>query len=193
MGEGLRHTAVHNGKGRAYPGEDASNAAVELYGLNAGARENVSVSHWKFKLENAGGRALFEQCQVLDESGSVIASEYRDDLQAGLGRRYLVRRGQDIQVEFTYENTGKSVQEIAISYRLSTNDLITMFDPEIGFDSWMRLGRNSVYEKAYPVTIPEDLVVGQEYFIGVWVDANEEVDEHNENDNKTYLVIRIVE
>ncbi|MDP7032987.1 MAG: matrixin family metalloprotease [Planctomycetota bacterium] len=194
MGQGFRHTGVNAGKARCYPGEDASHAAVELYGLDCRAKENLSVTHWKYSGKaNDDGYAVSVQCKVYDECGHVLGSEDRDSSQEKLGRRFLVSRGQSVQVEFTRENTGKSAQEVRISYLLSEDDDINAWDREIAFVDGVCFERDSVDTQKTMIQLPHDLEVGKEYFLGVWVDSEGAVDEHNEKDNWTYLVIRVKE
>lgn len=104
-------------------------------------------------------------------------------------RRYLVDKGQTVQVEFTYENNGKTTQDASVGYYLSGNDKITTGDLQIGTASF-ELGRNSVHTTRVSVKIPVFVPAGDLY-VGAIIDWNNQIDEMSAANNATYIPIRV--
>ncbi|MCU7936798.1 MAG: matrixin family metalloprotease [Candidatus Thiodiazotropha sp. (ex Dulcina madagascariensis)] len=131
MGRGREHVHANCSQARAYLGEDASDGAVHLYGANPAAGEDVGVVHWKWLSRVEFGDADFSdhtRTRIHPVSEPIIVW-YEDDEP-----NYLLRNGQTIDVEFTFENNGGSRQAyVAVGFYLSSNDCITdWFDRRIG-------------------------------------------------------------
>ena len=99
-------------------------------------------------------------------------------------------RAPRVRPEFEYENSGLSPQTVRIGFYISTNDFITTADRLIGTRS-IKLVRNDTITLTYEVTIPDDLISGQTYWLGVVIDDLGTVAEFHEGNNATYIPIRI--
>ena len=106
-------------------------------------------------------------------------------------RSYVVPPGETVRVEFTFENNGESYQAgVAVGYYVSTNNFISTGDRLIGTSS-VSMGRADVFTRYDLVTIPLDLNVGQDYYLGVIVDYTGTVTETAEVNNQAYHAFRI--
>jgi len=183
MGIDFEHIHANGSLARAYLGEDAADGAVFLYGLRSPRLEDVGVVHWKYS-GASGEYSDHEKTRLLDAGGAALSAF--DD--AG-ETRFRVNRGQRVQAEFTYENNGASQQDnVQVGFFVSTNDLITTADRRIAGTS-LNLGRGNVFTHRVTVTIPNDLVSGQRYWLGVIVDEGGRISEAAEWNNATYLPI----
>lgn len=183
MGEDYTHIHTNAGVARSYPGEDASSGAIALYGTYSPPINDLSVVHWKWS--SAGGEySRHTRTQMYNSSGTLLSS-FND---AG-ERRYRVSRGQQVQVELTYENNGATTQTVNVGHYISTNDNITTTDTLIRQGSFT-LVRNTPYTTRDTVTIPSNLASGN-YYIGAIVDRTGVVSEQYENNNSTYIAIRV--
>ncbi len=187
MGQDWNHIHANNGIVRHYVGEDAGHGAVHLYGRTKTTHKNdVAVTHWKYR--DAGGEySRHEPCRVYHNDNTAVA---REDFNGF--KRYLVKAGQTYKAEFTFENNGYYDQSgVNVAHYISTNDNITTADTRIRTGT-MTLNRNKVYTTTHTVSIPADLTVGQTYYLGVIVDYTGSITEFAENNNSTYLPIRII-
>jgi matrixin len=187
MGNAWTHVHVNQSTADAYVGEDASNGAVSLYGLAAAAGEELSVSHWKYDAVATGASdySHHRRVELFDGSGKPLTGTTIEDGAT----RYDVTSGQTIQVEFTYENSGASLQTPQVDLVLSENNWITIFD------TWLAthhpvLGRNSVYTHCYTVTLPGGLTPGFKW-IGAVIDPANVINEVDETDNATWIPINV--
>lgn len=183
MGEDFTHLHTNAGVAKTYPGEDASNGAVFLYGLFSTPLNDLSVSHWKLS-GKTGGYSLHGRTQIFDTSEAVLSS-YNDAGEP----RYYVNRGQQVQVELTYENNGAEKKTVNFGHYISTNQDITTFDTLIR-ESSLTLGRDTPLTTRHIVTIPSSLAPGK-YYIGAIVDKNNVVSEQDETNNSTYIAIEV--
>ena len=185
MGIDFQHIHVNGSTARAYIGEDASDGAVFLYGPNSSANEDVAVVHWKYS-GASGEYSTHTKTQLFDTLGAVLSS-FADAGET----RYRVKRGQQVQAEFTYENNGKNTQaNVKVGFYISTNDFISTFDQRIG-GMTVTLSRDNVFTTRATVTIPSNLTVGQNYWLGVIIDEDGKISEIVEWNNATYIPIRI--
>lgn len=189
MGSDFNHLSTNGAVARAYVGEDASDGAVFLYGLRSPPVQDVGVVHWKYKgvLDGQPEYSAHERTELYDASG--VALDFFIDL---IGEpRYIVDPGL-VQTEFTYENNGASVQnDIKVGYYISTDATITTLDRRIREVTFEQLARANVDTRRISVIIPDDLVSGQNYWLGAIVDDDDSVDEVIEWNNATYIGIRV--
>jgi hypothetical protein len=184
MGQDWTHIHANGGTASAYPGEDASDGAVFLYGLASPGREDVGVVHWKY-LGTSGEYSTHQRTELYSSSGAVLPS-----VIAGGEPRYTVNLGQTVQTEFSYENNGASFQNGSMGYYVSTNNLITTLDRYIGSGTFS-LGRADVLTTKIPIQIPSDLISGQDYWLGVIMDETDSIGEAVEWNNATYTAIHV--
>ena len=184
MGDSHRHLCANGSTVRAYPGEDASDGAVELYGLAASRPEDVGISHWR-RVGRNGEYSSHDKVRVFREDGTVAE---RVGVNGEWG--YEVEAGERIRVEFAIENNGSTTQRPRIRYYGSTNDFISTGDTLLA-SGRPTVSRNTVYMRRQTVTVPSSLSSGQEYFIGAILDYDSAIAESNENNNRTYIGLRI--
>lgn len=187
MGQAREHLHTNCSEARAYLGEDASDGAVFLYGANASSGEDVGVVHWKWNREVAFGGTGYDYSDHtrtrIHPVSEPIISWFEDEEPI-----YLIRNGQTIEVEFTFENNGNSRQRhVPIGFYLSTNACITdYYDQRIG-GFVADLGRNQVWTTTRRITLPDDLEGSRYYYIGAIIDELDDLDEFNEENNATYI------
>jgi hypothetical protein len=105
--------------------------------------------------------------------------------------RYLVSRGSQVKLELTYENNGRSTfTDVKVSYYVSTIDLITTSDREIGSRTISSLGRSDVMTDFKTLTIPSNLDSGRDYWIGAVINPTSSFGESLRTNNATYVGIR---
>lgn len=183
MGQDWTHIHTNNGTATSYQGEDASNGAVFLYGLHSTPLEDLSVAHWKWS-GSSGEYSTHTRTQMYNTSGGVL-SYFTNDGET----TYNVNKGQQVQLELTYENNGANTKTVQVGYYISTNDFITTADIYIGEGTYT-LGRNTPFTDRTTLTIPNTLTSGK-YYIGAIVDKNNVVSEQYEYNNATYIPIKV--
>lgn len=169
----------------AYMGEDANYGLLQLYGQNSGNVQDLGVVHWKYD-GASGAYSSHIKTKLYNSSGvelpySTVNGE----------RRYNVNKGQLVRLELTYENNGESSQVPAINYYVSTNSLITTADTLLASTSFTLNPEGNVYTSSRSLTIPNNLNSNQDYWIGAIIDPNNVISEVEENNNATYLPIRV--
>jgi hypothetical protein len=187
MGEDWTHVNGGIGALLFYPGEDACDGAVFLYGLDSPRREDVSVTHWK-RLSSDGEYSLHDRTFLLKADGSkadLVADSSDDPI-------YKVTKGHNFLLQLTFENNGASVQEPLVEYWVSEG----LFGSSTSLGSNRpRISRDKVYTtdatNSKQITIPTTLTSGEDYYIFVYVNADNAIDEVNYYNNWTYLRIRI--
>ncbi|WP_237154245.1 hypothetical protein [Oryzibacter oryziterrae] len=184
MGADFEHIHVNGSTATAYLGEDAADGAVFLYGTRSETWEDLGVVHWKFA-GASGEYSDHDKTQMFNSSNAVLAT-----VNVAGETGYRVNRGQAVKAEFTYENNGKSTKTVNIGYYVSTNDTITTGDTKIGSVS-MTLSRGDVYTSRTQLTIPSNLSLNTNYWIGAIIDDNNAVTEKVETNNATYIPIRV--
>lgn len=185
MGRAWTHVNANNGTIHFYPGEDACNGAVFLYGLDNVHREDVSVTHWK-RTGYDGEYSVHSRTEILNTSNSPlkIHSGTEDDPV------YEVTLGQQVDFQFQFENSGATTQNPLSGFYLSENNNITTSDRLLATRT-PSIGRNTTYLTTQRLTIPNDLNRGQTYYLGVIVDKDDTVNEVNEDNNATYIGIYV--
>ncbi len=184
MGQDWTHLSLQGSECRAYPGEDASDGAVALYGRSAEVIEDVGVVHWR-RTGRSGEYSEHSRTRMFDAAGAALSFDMHDGQQ-----RYDVRPGQRVRVEFSYENNGETTQKANCRFFISTNDFISNYDRVIQ-TFWVRHPRNDVYTLTRTVTIPADLDVGRTYYLGVGVDYDNLIHEVTAANNHAYHIIDV--
>lgn len=192
MGTDWTHTHANGGTLRSYFGEDGAAGAVDLYGLASGVREDLSVSHWR-RSGSSGGYSVHSRVRIFTKDSNTVVPRVNitpPGFNAEPGFR--VNAGQTYDVEFTYENSGRSEQTTEVGFFISTDHTISATaDTRIGGLNHMTWGRNSVNTERWPVRIPSNLVSGRDYWLGVMIDEDETLNEIIESNNFSYIPIRI--
>lgn len=188
MGNAWTHVNVNLSTADAYAGEDAADGAVGLYGLKAAVGEDISVSHWKYDAVSTGGGEYSKhmRVQLYDTAGAPLTAG--TSIEGG-ALRYRLASSQQIQVEFTYENNGKTVQTPTVYLVLSDNNWITQFDTLLAVHT-PTIGRGDVYTHSYTVTLPAGLSSGNKW-IGAVLDPSGTIAENDETNNATWIPIEI--
>ena len=190
MGTDWNHVNAHADATHYYAGEDACDGAVSLYGLDSSHREDVSVTHWRYR-DSDGEYSVHYRTRVYKTDGTeaeVVTGSVRDD------RTYYVTMGHHVRVQFTYENSGASDQSPLVKYYLSTDDAWDTGDRLLGSNS-PSLSRNSVFtpgaSDCMEILIPTDLVAGRTYYILAVMDPDHAITEVNESNNVSYIRVQI--
>ena len=184
MGQDWDHIHANGSTARAYLGEDAANGAVILYGTTSGNMEDVALTHHKY-LGTSGEYSTHTPTRLYNSSGGNLSSFF-----SGGERVHRVNKGQTVQLELTAENNGKSFQSPKIRYYISTNNIISTADQNIGTGS-LNLTRNVPYTFKRTLTIPSSLNSGQNYWIGAVIDYDNAISESTGSNNATYIPIRV--
>lgn len=185
MGSDFEHIHVNGSTATAYIGEDAADGIVYLYGTRAPAWEDVAVVHWKYS--GPSGEYSDHTKTVIYNAGGAVLPTVNVAGETG----YRVNRGQTVRAEFTYENNGANTKNnIQTGYYISTNDTISTWDRNIGTGAW-NLSRGNVLTTTVNLVIPNDLVSGTNYWLGVVIDNNGAIPEAVETNNATYIPIRV--
>jgi hypothetical protein len=173
MGQDWTHLHAYGTGGTAYPGEDASDGAVNLYGVDPDQGEDLSVSHWKYR-DARNGYSRHQRTRILDA----------DDLELLPG--YRVDAGQEIHVELTLENNGVNDHaNVRVAYYLSSNTTLGLGDRLLGRDTF-DINRNSVFTPIVSLDLPADLAAGSRHYVLALVDDDDQVDEVFEDNNITF-------
>lgn len=178
MGEDWTHIHANGTTARAYPGEDASDGAIDLYG--SVSIQDLGVVHWKYDFAD-GEYSRHEHTKLYTSAGiaPLDSDPYGDWVE------YFAEPGDTIQVELSYENNGLSDQTVDVGIYLSDNNLITTSDDRLaGFST--TLGRGNVSTRKTVVTIPADQPTGV-YWIGAVIDEDGDVGEVTESNNATWI------
>lgn len=188
MGDANRHLNTNDGRVRFYPGEDAGDGQAFIYGdTQDGNAEDLGVSQWKYKGTN-GEYSTHTLGQVLNKSGKGVLSGYKFEGEL----RYEVEKGWIMRPEFTFENNGLNSQgPVSVGYYLSTNRRITTLDRQIRTVVFDNIGRKDASTIAHELVVPNDLVSGQTYWLGVIVDWQGQIAEYDESNNATYIPIYV--
>ncbi len=182
MGSDFTHLHTNSTTTDAYVGEDAGTAAVFLYGLWAGGPQDVALEHFKY-LGTSGEYSTHQFTQLFNTLGTLTINGMTG---------YYVRRGQTIQAEFTFENVGRTTaSNIPVRFYISTNDLISTSDTLIKQIS-VTLSRDTVSTWKYSVTIPSNLALNTNYFLGAYINPVGTISETDYSNNGTFLPIRVI-
>lgn len=183
MGADYEHIHVNGSTATAYPGEDAGDGAVFLYGLRPGPFEDLGVVHWKYS--GASGEYSDHTRTVLYDTGGATLP-YTTENEEPV---FFVSAGQTVQAEFTYENNGANAKNTDIGYYLSYDDYVTTGDRFLTWTS-VSLTRGDVLTSTYTLTIPSDLTPG-DYWLGAIIDDLSVIPENVEVNNATYIRFRV--
>jgi Matrixin./CARDB. len=169
-----------------YPGlgEDASTALYDMYGANSGNIEDLAVNHWRHT-GSSGGYATHGRTRLFTTGGSVVASTWVDDEPI-----YDVQPGSTYKVEFSFENNGENAQYIDAGFYISTNAFISTSDRLIRTKPMVLVRNASPSLRQSTITIPSDLTVNEDYYLGVRIDDGNILSEESETNNATYVGIR---
>ncbi len=195
MGQDWDHIHLNGNLCKAYFGEDAADGVVSLYGLDPEAGEDVSVSHFK-GIGWRGEYSMHGLTRMFDTTGTGPDDELNFTRVSTGGcftgeRKYEVKPGQELQVEFTYENNGSTTRTVDVGFYISDDNYIDTSDRLIE-TKHPTIGRDNVWEHIYTVTIPYDLIVDEDYYLGVIVDYTDSINEFFENDNAAYHTIKVI-
>lgn len=187
-----------------YIGEDAASGLIALYGLSKSAKEDVSVSHWRYgDKEDDGGGSHFSvhyRTRILDTDHHelpMLCPYAKPDLNGPLISAcpepvYEVIPGQHVKLELTYENAGKTTPlAVKVHYVLSADNVI-----DAG-DRLLKAAMLSFKRDSKPATLTTDIVIpnsvatGKDYWLGCIVDADDALDESFESNNAAYVGITV--
>ena len=200
MNDPYHHVHANGQFATAYPGEDAANGAVRLYGTHPSAGEDLSVSHWQ-DCGNAPPAGAVDpttlHCFVQMVDGANGRRLPRSVMRGDVFK-YDVRPGQNVGVEFVYENNGRSSHNAEVGFFISTGDAFTASGVNTRriAGTTVQLDRNAVAVRRHTFNFPTTdqlgraLVVGQTYYVGVVVDENNRVAEVSE-DNGSWIPVVI--
>lgn len=184
MGADYEHIHVNGWTATAYPGEDAGDGAVFLYGLRPGPFEDLGVVHWKYA-GASGEYSDHTRTVIYDVNGSVLPAVV---INNEIG--YSVSPGQTVQAEFTFENNGANTKNsVDVGYYLSTDEHVSVSDRFLTF-TYVSLTRGDVLTSTYSLVIPSDLPPGN-YWLGAIIDDLSIIPENVEVNNATYIPIRV--
>jgi hypothetical protein len=185
MGESWTHVNRNGDTLHFYPGEDASDGAVFLYGSVASGYQDVSVCHWKY-LGRDGEYSTHQRTKVYNSSGGNL------DVHPGTEEdpAYEVTKGTVVKPEFTFENNGRTTQTPLVGWYLSSNNTISTSDTLLTTSS-PEIGRNNVYVTNRSVTLPSNLTSGAYYWLGVVIDKDDTLSEVREANNATHIRIYV--
>jgi len=184
MGQDWDHIHANGSSATAYPGEDAVAGSVGVYGLTGGGFEDVALAHWRHT-GNSGAYSTHARTRMYNSSGGLLTN------LGGGEPRYRVAPGQQVRMELSAENLGKSGQSVQIGYYLSTNDYISTGDTFLGSQS-VTIYRNTVYTfNSTLLTIPGWVTPSGNYWVGAYIDYDNALGETTAANNATYTAIQI--
>jgi hypothetical protein len=184
MGQDWTHIHCNGQTCRSYVGEDAADGLVALYGVVSSGFEDLSVTLFKYT-GASGGYSQHGLCKMFSTAGAELAwASFNGQ------RRYNVNKGQQVKVEFTYENNGRSTQTRRAGFYLSSDSTITTADTLLATQNFT-LSRDGVFTSQTTLTIPSWLTSGTTYYLGVIIDDNAGLAEVDEANNAAYHIIRV--
>ena len=159
---------------------DTSEGLVVQYGLRAAALEDLSLYHWEWS-GASGGYSQHARTPLKSAAGVPLVP-----LGGGGEPRYSIAAGTTIQVRQTAENRGRTTQNVTIKWYVSTNDLITTADTVLATSS-INIARAFPFTWDRTVTLPNNLISGEDYWVGAIIDTAGVLAEHNEINNAIYV------
>jgi hypothetical protein len=164
MGLSWRHLWANGPDAQVYVGEALTAGLVDVYsGLGPPVLQtpDVSVSHWRYDSCAAGGYSEHRRTGIFGLSGDEL-----EQVEGELEPRFIAAAGQTIEVEFTFENQGNTLEEgVEVGVYYSTDDTVTTMDRRIG-STVFDFVRNDPDTRRIAVELPLDLPQGDGY-IGV--------------------------
>lgn len=183
MGDSWRHLHTNGSTTKSYFGEDAARGLIRLYGARSGAWEDLSVSHYR-RIGDDGEYSTHAKT-IMTTMGGI---ELPDRTVRGQDA-YEVDPGDQVKVQFTLENNGKTTHSgVAYGLYVSTNDYITRSDRRLRGGT-ASLHPEDVYTTEFTITIPSDLTPGRDYYVGIIIDEDYGVSETSGWNNATYVPI----
>lgn len=187
MGDSWRHHHANGTVANTYFGEDASQGSRVLYGNQASAFNDVSVSHWR-RTGADGEYSSHDRVRIRNSANTATLTPITIVGEPG----FRVTRGTTVRPEFTLENNGKTTQNnISFGIYVSTNDFISTSDRRIGGGTFGSLSPDDVLTTTVTAAIPKDLTLGQDYWLGIIIDEKNEITETNNSNNMAYIPMRI--
>lgn len=187
MGDSWRHHHANGGSAISYFGEDASHGARVLYGSQSSSFNDVSASHWR-RTGASGEYSTHDRVRVRNSANTGTLASITIAGEPG----YRVNRGSVVRPEFTIENNGKQTHSnVTFGVYVSTNDFISYSDTRIGGGTFGSLHPADVATTTIPVIIPNFLNAGQNYWLGIIVDEDNDINEVNGSNNRAYIPIRV--
>ena len=188
MGDAWRHLWANGPDAEVYIGEPLTSGLEDVYG-QLGAPDlqspDVSVSHWQYDSCAAGGYSAHRRTSVFNQAGDALAK-----VGGEVEPRFIAAAGQRIEVDFTFENQGNTLEEgVEVGFYFSTDDTITTLDQRLGGTTFDFV-RNDPDTRRSTVDLPLTLPQGDGY-LGVVVDDNDSIHEAREGNNATYVGMRI--
>lgn len=185
MGNAWNVVNTNSGVTETVISEDTTRGLVSVYGQRSATVEDLSVYHWQWA-SASGAYSTHERTPVTEVGGGALT-----DVSGGGEPAYEVNNGQQIRVTQTVENRGKTNHTVKVRWYVSTNDLITSYDTLVA-TSTLTKARNGPYTWDRTITLPSNLISGEDYWIGLIVDADDTVSEMNEINNAAYLAELVV-
>lgn len=187
MGDSWRHHHTNGGTAKTYFGEDASHGSRVLYGAQGSTFNDVSASHWR-RTGASGEYSSHGRVRIRNSANTSTLP----GISIGGEPGYRVNRGGNVRPEFTIENNGKqSHPDVSFGMYVSTNDYISYGDRRIGGGTFGNIHPANVLTTTISVTIPSDLNAGQNYWLGIIVDEDNDINEISGSNNRAYIPIRV--
>ncbi len=185
MGADFTHLDTQVSTVNAYVGEDAGNGLVSLYGVSNSKPQDIAVAHWR-RIGASGEYSTHGRTRIFNTTGTELSRTTVSNEP-----QYNVTKGNQVQVEFTYENVGRStINNAVVNYYLSTNDNITTFDTLIGTTT-MNIARDLPNTINRTITIPSNLVSGSTFWLGVIMNMPAGISDGDTSNNTSYIRVRI--
>jgi hypothetical protein len=186
MGQDWDHIHANGSVATAYPGEDAVSGMVATYGLWAGGPQDLGVAHWRW-VGSGGEYSAHDRTRLFNATGVELPQVF-----GTAEPTYYVTKGKTVKIEMSFENMGRTSPLTAkVRYYLSTNDFISTADRPLKITT-VTLSRDQVLTSSTTkLLIPRNLVSGANYWLGAIIDYNGAISEGNEDNNATYIGIRV--
>ncbi|MEE9329650.1 MAG: CARDB domain-containing protein, partial [Parvularculaceae bacterium] len=179
MGDSWKHHHTNGSTTKSYFGEDASRGAIKMYGAQSSRFEDLSASHWRYT-GSSGEYSSHGRTRMFASNGTTVLTERDVEGEPG----YIVNRGDNLRAEFTIENNGKNTQaNVRYGIYISTNDFISRFDRRVRTGGWSSIHPENVATQQFSFRVPNDLVRGRKYWVGIRVDDTNVVSETTGTNN----------
>jgi len=183
MGQEWDHVDRNNTTTFYGPGEDGSDGLIDLHGERSGGADtyrDVSVTTWRYDFAS-GAYSAHKQGRLLDAGGTELS---KTGFQWVGQDEYTINAGETFQLEYTTQNSGEMNSENTdVSFRLSTNPIISTLDTELGNYASFGFARGIPFEDTRAgLVIPIDTAPG-DYWVGVIVDVSNTIPETREGQN----------
>lgn len=132
MGSDWTHVDRNNTTTYYGPGEDTSDGLIDLHGERSGGADlyrDVGVTTWRYS-HSDGEYSVHKQGRLLNAGGGELV---KTGLQWVGQDEYTIDAGNTFQMEYTTQVVGeKNIEDVDMSFRLSTNAIISTLDLQIG-------------------------------------------------------------